>query len=246
MEPMSCSSSGRAGALRKLVAAGLCLFLVAPAARAADPEDLAKIGLAGAFIGGLLAALSKGPMQVKIYASGITNQPPLGSQSSARHGEPVFAIFRYEDVNSIRFGHDDRMAVEMMEPGTYCDLSSGTCFEDKEGDGVLNRNLATGRGVSLDYKEEMVRVTSRASGFRYELVYQGAAAGVLHLLYREYVDDLSRPAFSQELVYDLSGGFPLEIVFKELDITVLDAGNRAFSYIVNSDRPSWLAASSSP
>lgn len=246
MNPKSYLSSGRAEALRRLVAAGLCLALAAPAARAADPEDLAKIGLAGAAIGGLIAALSKGPMEVKIYASGITNQPPLGSQSSARHGEPIFAVFRYEDINSIRFGHDDRMAIEMMEPGTYCDLSSGVCFEDRDGDGVLDRNLETGRGVSLDYKEEMVRVTSTDDGFRYELIYQGTAAGVLHLLYREYVDDLARPAFSQELVYDLSGGFPLEIVFKELDITVLEAGNRDFSFIVNSDRPSWLAASSSP
>lgn len=244
MKAMSCLPFGGAGPWRRLLAAGLCVALAAPAARAADPEDLAKIGLAGAFLGGLLAALSKGPMEVKIYDRGITHEPALGSDSKAKPGEAIFAVFRYEDVKSIRFGHNDRMAVEMVEAGTYCDLSSRTCFEDRDEDGVLDRNLATGRGVSLDYREEMVRVTSADSSFRYEILYQGAAAGVLRLLYREYFADLARPAFSQELVYDLAEGYPLEVVFKELDITVLEAGNRELSYVVNSERPSWLAASS--
>jgi hypothetical protein len=40
--------------------------------------------------------------------------------------------------------------------------------------------------------------------FRKELVYTGIAQNVVSILYREFKDDTARPAFSQDLKYDLS------------------------------------------
>jgi hypothetical protein len=48
--------------------------------------------------------------------------------------------------------------------------------------------------------------------FRRELVYSGKSGSTLRVTYREYVNDLARPAFYQELSYDLNESS--EIVFK--------------------------------
>jgi hypothetical protein len=68
--------------------------------------------------------------------------------------------------------------------------------------------------------------------FRKEVVYQGAAGGVLRLLYREFVNDLARPAFSQELTYDIPDGGPLTVFVKGLKMTVHSAGNEGMAYTI--------------
>jgi len=40
--------------------------------------------------------------------------------------------------------------------------------------------------------------------FKKELVYTGISQNVVSIMYREYKDDMARPAFSQDLKYDLS------------------------------------------
>lgn len=42
--------------------------------------------------------------------------------------------------------------------------------------------------------------------FRRELIYGGLAAGVISISYREYSDGFARPAFTQDLRYDLKDG----------------------------------------
>ena len=68
--------------------------------------------------------------------------------------------------------------------------------------------------------------------FRKEIVYQGAAGNILRLLYREYADDLARPAFSQELTYDLPDEGVLTIAVKGSRLEILEAGNSGIRYKV--------------
>lgn len=42
--------------------------------------------------------------------------------------------------------------------------------------------------------------------FKRELVYGGVSQNTITVLYREFINDMARPAFSQELKYDLSKG----------------------------------------
>jgi hypothetical protein len=67
--------------------------------------------------------------------------------------------------------------------------------------------------------------------FRKEIVFQGAAGGVLRLLYREHYGD-GRPALSQELTYDLVPDGPLTVAVKAARIEVLQAGNEGIQYRV--------------
>lgn len=78
---------------------------------------------------------------------------------------------------------------------------------------------------TLDPAIAQVGAGDRGKSFRREVLYQGAAARVLRLLYREYVNDLARPAFSQELSFDLAESGPTVVVVKNARFEVLEAGN---------------------
>lgn len=68
---------------------------------------------------------------------------------------------------------------------------------------------------------------------RRELVYSGAGGGVLRLLYREFADDMARPAFTQEVTYDLAPtGADTVASFKGVRLRVRDAGNAGLRYVV--------------
>jgi hypothetical protein len=67
-------------------------------------------------------------------------------------------------------------------------------------------------------------------GFRVQLLYSGVSKGTVALSYREFMRDLARPAFSQELTYDLADGD--EIGFRGARLKVLKATNVSIKYIV--------------
>ena len=64
--------------------------------------------------------------------------------------------------------------------------------------------------------------------FKKELVYTGVSKNVITVLYREYSEGIARPAFTQELKYDLSEG---KIVgFKGARFEVIKATNTGLTY----------------
>ncbi len=67
----------------------------------------------------------------------------------------------------------------------------------------------------------------------YQLLYQGYAQGVLRFSYREYKDDMARPAFTQDLTYEYKPGESSLIGFKGLRMRVLDANNTKITYIID-------------
>jgi hypothetical protein len=68
--------------------------------------------------------------------------------------------------------------------------------------------------------------------YSYEILFQGAAGGVLRLLYREFVNDLARPSFSQELTYDYTSGASTSVSVKEGEIGIRRAGNDGIDYVI--------------
>jgi hypothetical protein len=69
-----------------------------------------------------------------------------------------------------------------------------------------------------------------AGGFRRELVYSGVSQGTVGILYREFIDDMARPAFSQDLRYDLAQGNL--IGYQGARFEVLKADNTGITYRV--------------
>jgi hypothetical protein len=62
-----------------------------------------------------------------------------------------------------------------------------------------------------------------SDGFRRELIYSGTSKGTISIEYREFMNDMARPDFSQELHYDLADGN--EIGFRGARFRVLEATN---------------------
>ena len=83
---------------------------------------------------------------------------------------------------------------------------------------------------SFEYTMSTNKPRFRRGLVRRELVYSGAAQTTLSVLYREFIDDLDRPAFSQDLKYDLSNGNI--IGYKDARLDVLNVGNTSITYKV--------------
>ncbi len=71
------------------------------------------------------------------------------------------------------------------------------------------------------------------SSFRAQIVYSGIDGNTLHAVYREFVGDFARPAFSQNLQYNLQESS--EIAFRSVVIEVVEATNSRLRYRVRED-----------
>lgn len=113
-----------------------------------------------------------------------------------------------------------------------------SCFSDRNRDGLLDQVRVASEvawwsadvSPAIGYQTAEV-IIPRPETIKRELVYQGYSKGVLKLSYREYVNDLARPAFFQEVTYDIEA-FPTEVTFKTSRLLILKAGNSGIEYKV--------------
>jgi len=77
-------------------------------------------------------------------------------------------------------------------------------------------------------QRQCIRVATKA--LRREILYSGGAKGVISLQYREFLSDYARPAFSQELTFDLNNG--KEIGFRGARIRIENTSNLGIRYTV--------------
>lgn len=85
---------------------------------------------------------------------------------------------------------------------------------------------------AVNFEKIKVPVTGKEY-FKQEFIYNGKVGNGLKFIYREYADDTARPAFTQDLQYDLSESDV--IGFKGLRIKINNATNTKIEYIVLSN-----------
>lgn len=68
--------------------------------------------------------------------------------------------------------------------------------------------------------------------FRQELIYNGKSSSTIKMSYREFKDDFARPAFTQELSYDLAES--KTVGFRGMNIEVVEATNSHIKYTIKS------------
>ncbi len=116
--------------------------------------------------------------------------------------------------------------------------SRSVCLFDTRGAGIFDQfyivdTLSTIRyDASVPYRVE--EASSDSGGYKNELLYQGIAGDVIKISYREYTNNLARPAFQQDLSYTLHRISPTEISFRGANIVVADADNNRIRYRVMS------------
>jgi len=129
---------------------------------------------------------------------------------------------------------------------TLSNLLSSVCFVDQNYNGKFDSWKAPeGPPIRRTWNKLPAEIgfakgtdMAPSGGFRHELVYEGLSGNVVSLLYREYVNDLVRPAFQQEVKYTLeSGGGPTEVSFRNTRIRLHSATNNAIKYEILSSTP---------
>jgi hypothetical protein len=84
----------------------------------------------------------------------------------------------------------------------------------------------------VGFTEETTVSMVPTGGFKYKLLYQGISAGVVSILYREYLGSLVRPAFQQDLSYTLRPDGPTDISFRTIQLRIESADNNTIVYAV--------------
>ena len=96
---------------------------------------------------------------------------------------------------------------------------------------VINETLFNTESAKCPIKVGYVNTASTGvDDFKRELVYTGISKGVISLTYREYLRDMARPAFNQDLKFDLNEG--KTIGFKGARFNVIEASNIEIKYEV--------------
>lgn len=70
------------------------------------------------------------------------------------------------------------------------------------------------------------------TGFKYELLYEGMDKGTIHITYREFTDNMIRPAFQQDVTYGLNNDGPTMVTFRKTKIEIISADNNTVKYRV--------------
>lgn len=132
----------------------------------------------------------------------------------------------------------DRMTSYDALLGTSPYLGGGLCTKNEDSS-YVRAFIAPGRcsigaGSSADVTPTRI-VDVDAPNFRQELIYNGRSGQTVKFLYREASGDYARPAFAQDVQYDLADGNM--IGFKGARIEIVEATNTRLKYRVLSSFP---------
>ena len=181
----------------------------------------------------------------KINESSLVNYPELNTEVTANIGdhlvkkglmvnETVLVVKKTVDkVTSgeyVQIGEDNEMfyfepTKEMRKVGWV------SVAIKKKDDGIVY--LIDFASVKWKYKpvyEMKKRVSAQNNSFQQTLIFNGIVGNKLKIGYREFKDEMARPAFNNEVEYDLNTS--KTIGYKGCKIEVIKADNESISYKV--------------
>lgn len=120
------------------------------------------------------------------------------------------------------------------ESSCWIDLNNTNqfTFELEKGDAELD-NL--GDDDTVPYKLTPTQPTYGEDSFKYEALYQGRISNKIKISFREFKADMIRPAFTQDIEYELDKNGEAIIGFKGLRVKVIKATNLDITYSVTQD-----------
>jgi len=87
----------------------------------------------------------------------------------------------------------------------------------------------------VEYKLIPTLPTYAEDSFKYQALYQGRIDNKIKISFREFKDDMARPAFTQDIDYELNKSGDTIVGFKGLRIKILKATNTDITYSVIQD-----------
>ncbi|WP_419826829.1 hypothetical protein [Sphingomonas sp.] len=133
-----------------------------------------------------------------------------------------------------------KLRVCTVAKDTYTNMmnqTGGACLTDRDRDGTFDSVSAQSvMGTTkllkgpLPYKLSDVPENAGANNHQATLIYQGAAAGTLRLSYREFSNDMARPAFTEDLSFPITDAYPQTVTWRDTKITLLALSSDGLRY----------------
>lgn len=102
------------------------------------------------------------------------------------------------------------------------------CLVDSEDDGKFDKVIYSADGISkrveppVPYHRGFLEITGNGgSNFRKVVVFSGVGEGTIRFSYREFSNDMARPAFTEDLTLPLGSSFPQDIAIKNQVFSIL-------------------------
>jgi len=136
-------------------------------------------------------------------------------------------LYKWKDVNVICAAADPMM-------GTYClgdegNIGSFTSY------GYTFQPTRSMLQNPVQYKIIPTPPVLGADSFKYDALYQGRSGNKIKISFREFIGNTARPAFTQDVDYELDNNGEAIVGFKGLRIKVIKATNVDISYSVIHD-----------
>ena len=116
------------------------------------------------------------------------------------------------------------------------DFTFGIALPKNGESAIVYTSTISGTGLSFKQRKDNIEFSKilvpvkKADYYKQEFIYNGRVGDALKFIYREYIEDYARPAFTQDLQYDLSDS---EIIgFRGLRLEILNATNTEIQYKV--------------
>jgi hypothetical protein len=113
------------------------------------------------------------------------------------------------------------------------------CLIDNDSDGNFEAVLFKAGGPPDKLKEPAAYTVEVAAGsskagpsFRSVLIYLGSDGSAMSLSYREFTNDMARPAFTEELKVPLNKTYPQELRVKGVHFRILKLDGMGLQYVV--------------
>lgn len=206
------------------------------------------VAAAALALGGCATVAFNGPqMQTTKF-----DRPPIGQVVTANVGDPLVekgevvkeqvlqvnhiidgVAYNIPQGIYVQVGHDAQnnyySAVGVV-PGAFVDPAVALRLAKTPGAKLcVVPPLGRSACYSGDYETKAI-VSKHATSFQQTLIYSGRVGDKVHISYREFSDNMARPAFNNEVVYDLAVSHV--IGYKGAQIDVIKADNNGITYKV--------------
>ena len=163
----------------------------------------------------------------KISAIGNPLSPSQGG-FSVELNPGIYVLKKSDGIWDFYFPQNPEI-VTTKALGKVVGSQSGLCLNRNSGELKLHMNSWQILTPPREVRYQETRVTSIDDArHKKELLYNGKFGSNIRLTYREFIDDLSRPAYTQDLNYDLNES--KIIGFQGVRIEVLGTDNVAITY----------------
>ena len=162
------------------------------------------------------------------------SRPPLGSVSTVGVGEQMLVQGRFVEREALQLDREVRVGTigtYTFTPGHYVRVggTGSTGFYNQSpiaGVTILNLKACTSAPEA-----RMTTVSSAGdNSFQQTLIYSGRVGDKVNIGYREFSSNVARPAFNNDVEYDLSESDT--IGYRGAELQILEATNRSITYRV--------------